>query len=286
MIFIGAHIPREKNLMDMMKVIIDAGGNSLQIFVSNPRSIQIGNYNLKFLGDADEVNDFIINTNFKLVIHSPYTINLASILIINKRKIDLDECYWIKIMLKELEIAHLLGAIGCVVHTGKSTKLPIKEGLINMKICIKYLIKKIIKNGWKSKLILETATGQGTELLSNYQDYLNFYNDFDDTEKEVFKLCIDTCHIWAKGYELKEILELTIKNNNVNDIAIIHINNSKNPKGSNLDRHDIINQGFIDINDIYNFIKSFRNLNKDIIMILETPTQNIEYEFHQIKKHL
>jgi deoxyribonuclease-4 len=286
MIFIGAHISREKNLMDMMKVIMDAGGNSLQIFVSNPRSIQIGNYNLKFLGDANEVNDFIINTNFKLVIHSPYTINLASNLIINKRKIDLDECYWIKIMLKELEIAHLLGAIGCVVHTGKSTKLPIKEGLINMKICIKYLIKKIIKNGWKSKLILETSTGQGTELLSNYQDYLNFYNDFDDTEKEVFKLCIDTCHVWAKGYELKEILELTIKNNNVNDIAIIHINNSKNPKGSNLDRHDIINQGFIDINDIYNFIKSFRNLNKEIVMILETPTQNIEYEFHQIKKHL
>jgi deoxyribonuclease-4 len=78
---------------------------------------------------------------------------------------------------------------------------------------------------------------------------------------------------------------MTIKNNNVNDIAVIHINNSKNPKGSHLDRHEIINQGFINIKDIFNFIKSFRSLNKDIVMILETPTQNFKYEFHEIKKH-
>jgi deoxyribonuclease-4 len=285
MIYIGAHIPREKNLMDMMKVIIDAGGNSLQIFVSNPRSVQIGTYNLKFLGDANEINKFINDNNFKLIIHSPYTINLASPMIINKRMINLEECYWIKILLKELEIAHLLGAVGCVVHTGKSTKSPVKEGLINMKKGIEYLIEEIIKNGWSSKLILETSSGQGTELLSNYQDFLNFYNDFDDKHKEVFKICIDTCHIWAKGYELKEILDMTIKNNNVNDIAVIHINNSKNPKGSHLDRHEIINQGFINIKDIFNFIKSFRSLNKDIVMILETPTQNFKYEFHEIKKH-
>jgi len=285
MIFIGAHISRENNLMDMMKVIMDAGGNSLQIFVSNPRSIQIGNYNLKFLGDANEVNDFIINTNFKLVIHSPYTINLASSTMINKRSINLYECYWILIILKELEIAHLLGAIGCVIHTGKSTKLPIKEGLVNMKKGIEYILEVIIKNEWSSKLILETASGQGTELLSNYQDFLNFYNEFDMKYKDVFKICIDTCHIWAKGYELKDIFEITKNNNNINDIALIHLNNSKNPKGSHLDRHDIINQGFIHINDIYKFVKSFRSLNKDIIIILETPTPNFKYEIHQIKKH-
>ena len=285
MILIGAHIPREKNLLDTMKKIIEANGNSLQIFVSNPRSINIGEYNEKFLGNADEIRSFVIKNNFNLIIHSPYTINLASPLILNKRTINIDECYWIKILLKELEIAHLLGSIGCVVHTGKSTKLSIKEGLINMKKYIEYIINEIIKNKWTSKLILETASGQGTELLSNYQDFLNFYNDFNDRQKEVFKICIDTCHIWAKGYELNEILDMTIKNNNIYDIAIIHINNSKNPKGSHLDRHEILNQGFINIKDIYNFISNFININKNIIMILETPTPNYKFEFYQIKKH-
>ena len=285
MFLIGAHIPREKNLLETLKIIKEAGGNSLQIFASNPRSVNISDYNKKFLGDPNEIQSYIIENNLKLIIHSPYTINLASSTMINKRVIILEECYWIKIILKELEIAHILGAIGCVIHTGKSTKLPIKEGLINMKKGIEFILEEIIKNEWSSKLILETASGQGTELLSNYQDFLNFYNEFDNRYKDVFKICIDTCHIWAKGYELKDIFDLTIKNNNINDIALIHLNNSKNPKGSHLDRHDIINQGYIDINDIYKFVKSFRSLNKEIIIILETPTPNFKYEFHQIKKH-
>jgi deoxyribonuclease-4 len=285
MFSIGAHIPREKNLLETMKIIKDADGNSLQIFVSNPRSVNVKEFNRNFLGDPNEIQSFIIENNFKLIIHSPYTINLASSTMINKRHINLEECYWIKIMLKELEIAHILGSIGCVLHTGKSTKLPIKDGLINMKKGIEFILETIINNQWSSKLILETASGQGTELLSNYQDFLNFYNEFDNRYKDVFKICIDTCHIWAKGYELKEIFDITLSNNNINDIVLIHLNNSKNPKGSHLDRHDIINQGFINIIDIYRFVKSFRSLNKDIIIILETPTPNFKFEIHQIKKH-
>jgi deoxyribonuclease IV len=285
MFSIGAHIPREKNLLETMKIIKDADGNSLQIFVSNPRSVNVGEFNRKFLGNPNEIQSFIIENNFKLIIHSPYTINLASSTMINKRHINLEECYWIKIMLKELEIAHILGSIGCVIHTGKSTKLPIKDCLINMKKGIEFILETIINNQWSSKLILETASGQGTELLSNYQDFLNFYNEFDNRYKDVFKICIDTCHIWAKGYELKEIFDITLRNNNINDIVLIHLNNSKNPKGSHLDRHDIINQGFINIIDIYRFVKNFRSLNKDIIIILETPTPNFKYEIHQIKKH-
>jgi len=285
MFSIGAHISSEKNLLETMKIIKDADGNSLQIFVSNPRSVNVREFNRKFLGNPNEIQSFIIENNFKLIIHSPYTINLASSTMINKRQIILEECYWIKIMLKELEIAHILGSIGCVIHTGKSTKLPIKDGLINMKKGIEFILETIINNQWSSKLILETASGQGTELLSNYQDFLNFYNEFDNRYKDVFKICIDTCHIWAKGYELKEIFDITLSNNNINDIVLIHLNNSKNPKGSHLDRHDIINQGFINIIDIYRFVKNFRSLNKDIIIILETPTPNFKYEIHQIKKH-
>lgn len=277
--FLGAHIPREKNLMETMKMIVDNGGNSLQIFVSNPRSIHLTEYNYKFLGNPDEIKSFISKTNFKLVIHSPYTINLASSMMINKRTMTLDECYWIKILMKELEIADRIGAIGCVVHTGKSVKLDVKDGLRNMRVGIEFLIGEIIRNGWSSKLILETASGQGTELLSNYQDLLNFYNDFDEKQKEVFKICIDTCHIWAMGYELKEVVDMTIKNGNMKDVMVVHINNSKNPKGSRLDRHLNINQGYINIEDIYAFIKMF----KKSVMILETPTTKFSLEFHQIK---
>ena len=282
--FLGAHIPRGKNLMETMKIIMDNGGNSLQIFASNPRSVRIGNFNEKFFGNPDEIKSFISKTNFKLIIHSPYTINLASSMIINKRTMILDECYWIKILLKELEIADRIGAIGCVVHTGKYTKQTIKEGLLNMKIAITFILNEIKINNWNSKLILETSSGQGTELLNNYQDFLNFFNDFSQEQKQFFKICIDTCHIWASGYELKDVLDITIKNENIKDVAVIHLNNSKNPKGSNLDRHEIINKGHINIIDIYHFLK-IKKMNKDIITILEMPSSNYQYEFNQLIKN-
>jgi len=286
MFYIGAHIPRENNLLNTMNKIIESGGNSLQIFASNPKSIKVANYNHKFLGNPEDIFSFIQKNNFKLVIHSPYTINLSSSLIINKRLITINECYWIQILLNELEIAHKIGAIGCIVHTGKFTKNSINDSLLNMKTCIQFILHEIHRNKWNSKLILETPSGQGTELLSNYQDFLNFYNSFNLMEKKVFKICIDTCHIWASGYELNDIFNITIKNNNLFDITFIHLNNSKNPKGSNLDRHDIINKGYINIQDIYTFIKNFNKNNNNIIIILETPSSNLNLEIHQIKNNI
>ena len=149
-----------------------------------------------------------------------------------------------------------------------------------MKIAIRFIINEIIRLKLNSKLILETSSGQGTELLNNYQEFLDFYNSFTKKEKNYFKLCIDTCHVWASGYELQEIFNLTIKNDNMNDIAVIHVNNSKNPKNSHLDRHEEITnkEGYININDITYFIKNMKKNTKDLIIILETPSVNLKYE--------
>ncbi len=275
--FIGSHISREKTLNDTIKKIVDNHGNALQIFASNPRSSKITSLNPIFFSNT------IIPDNFKLIIHNPYTINLATPTILNKRQIDLKDCYWIKLILNELMIANSLNAIGCIVHTGKSLKNGIIDGIENMKIAIDYIIDEIIKHKWNSKLILETASGQGTELLSNYQDFLDFYNSFNQIQKKHFKICIDTCHVWASGYELKEIFDLTILNKNIQDILIIHANNSKNPKKSHLDRHEIITDGYIPLNDLINFIKEITKINSNIIVITEKPGNNIEYEFNLFK---
>lgn len=277
MVFIGAHISREKTLNDTIKKIIDNQGYALQIFVSNPRSSKITSLNPIFFKNSQIPDDF------KLVIHNPYTINLATPFILNKRQMDLKDCYWIKLILNELMIANSLNAIGCVVHTGKSLKNGVKEGIENMKIAITYIIDEIIKNKWNSKLILETASGQGTELLSNYNDFLDFYNSFNQTQKKYLKICIDTCHTWASGFDLKEIIEITKKNNNMNDIIIIHANNSKNPKNSHLDRHEIIDKGYISINDLKFFIKEMEKNNSNLIIIMEKPSNNLEYEFNLFK---
>lgn len=285
MIYYGAHISRNKTIIDTIEDIKKSNGNALQIFISNPRSvIPLGKLNKTFFGDNPSlIKDYLYKNNFKLVIHSPYTINLsANPISQNKRPLELKDCYWIKIMQQELLIAHQIGSVGCVVHCGKYTTNTYQNGLNNMRNSILYIIDYIIDNQLDSKLILETSSGQGTEVLSNFEEFLTFYNSFNDKQKEYIKLCIDTCHIWASGYELIEVYNLIKKYDNFKDIYVIHINNSKNIKGSRLDRHDVIKSGYIPLTDILNFLKMMNKNNKFIINILETPSLDLSYEINLI----
>lgn len=284
MVFIGAHISREKTLLATLNKIKDNNGNALQIFASNPRSTKITNINPTFFENINEIKTFINKNKFSLVIHSPYTINLATNFIINKRQIDIKECYWIQLLIHELKIAHTLGAYGCVVHCGKYTTNSIKNGVDNMKTSLDFIIAKIEEQKLNSKIVLETSSGQGTELLFNYDEFLKFYNSFTNSQKKYIKICIDTCHTWAANYEFDEIFTLTKKYNNINDVAIIHINNSKNPKGSHLDRHETITnlKGHIDIYELKKFVKNMCNNNSNITLIIETPSNNIIDDFELI----
>lgn len=275
MIFIGAHIARQKTLEDTINKIIENGGNSLQIFVSNPRSCKITELNEKFFQPITSKK-----SDFSLIIHSPYIINIATPFMNNKRTIDIKDCYWIKLIIHELKIADLIGAYGCIIHCGKYTSNLPEAGLVNMKMALEFIINEIKCLKLKSKIILETSSGQGTELLSNYHEFLDFYNTFSKDEKKYFKICIDTCHVWASGFELSEIFQITEANGNLNDIAVIHINNSKNPINSHLDRHDVIHKGFIDLNEILKFTKLMKKANNKITFILETPDEpNLNREF-------
>ena len=284
MVFIGAHISREKTLLATLHKIKDSRGNALQIFASNPRSTKIANINPTFFENINEIKTFINKNNFSLIIHSPYTINLATNFIINKRQMDIKECYWIQLIIHELKIAHTIGAYGCVVHCGKYTTNSVENGIANMKTALDFIIAEIEGQKLNSKIILETSSGQGTELLFNYDDFLKFYNSFTNTQKKYIKICIDTCHTWAANYEFDEIVRLTKKTNNMKDVAVIHINNSKNPKGSHLDRHETItnSNGFIPIEELKKFITTMNNNNPNITLIVETPSNDINKDFELI----
>ena len=282
MTYIGAHIAREKTLLDTLNQIKINKGNALQIFVSNPRSTKIST-NTSFIKEPNEIKNYLLNNNFSLVIHSPYTINIAAKLESDKRTLDISDSYLTKLLIHELIVADSIGAIGCIIHCGKFTNQTKEEGLINMKNILNYIINQIIKLKLNSKIILETSCGQGTELLANYNDFLNFYNSFTKEQKQYFKLCIDTCHVWSAGYELNEIYEITKKNNNLNDIAVIHVNNSKTPKNSKLDRHEYLEDGYIKLDNILEFIKNIKKYNTKITLILEKPTNNYNKEFNIIK---
>lgn len=267
---IGAHIAREKTLIKTMEKIKDNGGNVLQIFTTNPRSLKIYS-NEKYLYEKHLIKKFCSINNFHIFVHSPYVFNIAKPFTNGKKLIDIIDIS----IYNDIKTANIIGAVGYIIHVGKSLKDDINESLKIMKNNIKEIINEIIKNKIKTKLILETSTGQGTELLSNYNDFMDFYYSFNEKEREVFKICIDTCHIWNAGYELKEIIELT---RDKNDIFCIHLNNSKNDKGARVDRHEIIFEGYIKPIDLKDFAKYFNNS----YIILETPSKDYKKDINYL----
>jgi len=263
---IGAHITRETTIIKTMDQIKKNGGNALQLFTTNPRSLHITN-NEKYLKESHLIKKYCNINKFSIIVHSPYAFNIAKPFILGKKQLEITDT----IVFNDLMTANIIGAIGYVIHVGKSTTNTIQESLLIMKNNIKNIINEMINHNIKTKLLLETPAGQGTELLKDFNDFINFYYSFSEEEREIFKICIDTCHIWNAGYELNEIIELIPDKN---DIICIHLNNSKSIKGANVDRHEYLFEGKINPLLLKEFAKYF---DKSII-ILETPSDEYNKE--------
>ena len=279
--YVGAHINRDKTIIKTMENIKKAGGNALQIFISSPRSTALTDI-AKYNSVSREIKEYLKENDFKLVIHSPYVINVASEFKNGKRTLSIDECYWIKTIINQLEISDLIGSIGVVLHVGKHVKLSYNDGLDNMRTAIKYVLNDIAKKNLITKLILETPAGQGTELLTDLKEFIKFYNSFTKEEQKYLGICLDTAHTWALGYDLDEAYEILFSKNNAKNITLIHLNNSLVNKGAKKDRHATMLDGIIPNDKINDFIKRLKN-NKTII-ILETPSTYYEKEISHIYK--
>ena len=106
------------------------------------------------------------------------------------------------------------------------------------------LIKYVLDNSNKdSKIFLETPCGQGTEMGSKLEEFRVIYNQFSEEDKKRLKICVDTCHVFAAGYNLStknSVLEF-IKLFDVcigwKYVDLIHLNDSRGKLDSKVDHH-------------------------------------------------
>ena len=149
---------------------------------------------------------YLDDNNMKIVIHSSYTHNLAR---------DWDEhSWWIKNIELEIKYAHMLGAIGLVIHFGKSLDIPLSQAYNNMYTSLVYL-HNVTKEYKDVKIFLETSTGQGTEMCYKLEDLAHFYRKFSSNVnselKDRIKLCIDTAHILGGFSGECDLVDITEK---------------------------------------------------------------------------
>ena len=139
------------------------------------------------------------------------------------------------------------------------------------------LLNKIIKHNQSTMILLETMSGKGSEVGSKFEELSSIISQIEIKEK--IGICLDTCHIYAAGYDIVNNLDDVInqfdKIIGLNNLKAIHLNDSLMPLGSHKDRHAKIGEGEIGSRALIQFIN--HPAIKNLPIILETPNDLIGY---------
>ncbi len=268
-LLLGAHIKFSNStnyFLGLIQELIRVSGNVAAFFPGPPQSKLIPNLdddNIKQAQSLAKENNIDIS---KFVAHSRYIINIANPLNKDNRK------FGIELMIKDIGTLDKLGVGFFNFHPGSSLGQP-------SEIAIKFLaesINEIIAKTSNSSvvLLLETMMQKGNYIGKNFQE-LKSIIDLVENKKRI-GVCIDTCHIWDGGYDIKNNLEKVLdefdKVIGLNYLKAVHINDSKNDLNSNKDRHENIGQGFIG-EDLFFALTTNPKL-LGLPFILETPWIN------------
>jgi len=260
---IGAHVSISGGVEKAIERQKEETGNCGQIFAGSPRTWSVSEYEPedgeKFL-DAREEED-----QNPYVIHSTYLVNLAT------PKDDLFEKS-LNCLQSELDAASTLGVEHVVFHPGAHTGSGRETGIRRIAEGIDELdIPEDVT------LLLENTAGKGTTLGRSMGE-LRQMIDHAETSDEKIGVCIDTCHAHAAGYDLvseegfQDFIQEIKEDIGLDRVKVLHLNDSKDERGSEKDNHEDIGYGNIGEEGFSNVVNS-KDL-EDLPMILETPSDN------------
>jgi len=266
MSLLGVHIKLDKKF----NIIDDLNSNISNVQFYIDPSIDSKNYK--------KLKVKLQNKNISPYIHANLKINICS---------DWDETSWHVIyLIYEIKMAYLIGAKCIVVHTGNKLTNSKTVAINNAYSFLLHIHNQTLKES-NVKILIETSAGEGTEILYDLHEFVKFINKFKNNSR--FGVCLDTCHIFAAGYDIrkintvKQILSLYKKKIGLNKLMLVHLNDSKYGLGKRKDRHDNLGYGHIGIAAIKYVVKNIVKKLK-IPLILETPQIHHNDEITLLKK--
>lgn len=244
----------------------------MQIFLGAPQQI------ISKKKTDTELKEFgleLAKYKLKAIIHGSYTINLCHPRTNNLFKTS------VKSLVQDLNAAAIIGkrCIGVIIHMGKNipaNNITDNQAISNYIVGLKEALAATPSN---TIIILEMGASQGSEVASTIDGLHTIYWGLDDVERERIKFCIDTCHIWATGYDIssqsgvRDFFKEFDKQIGINKIACIHFNDSKAPLESHVDRHADLGYGFINIIGL-KAVAQFAHKHK-IPLLCETPLDSV-----------
>jgi len=276
MLKIGSHVSLKSPQMYLgsVKEALSYNSNSFMVYTGAPQNTFRKNLDEMKIEEALDLIK-IKNIDVKnIIVHAPYIINLANP-DLEKRK------FAVEFLSKEIIRTEKLLASQIVLHPGNAVGKDKKQAIR----WIAEGINQVLKNTNKSnvKIALETMAGKGSEIGRNFDELKEIIELIDN--KDRISICLDTCHIHDAGYDVRnfdEVLREFDLKIGIEKIGVIHINDSKNPKGAMKDRHENIGFGYIGFDALIKVI--YHEKFKDIPKILETPyVENYPPYKHEIE---
>jgi deoxyribonuclease-4 len=269
--YIGAHVSIAGGIQNAPERAADLGAEVMQIFTRSPQG-----------GKAPELTPEVVK-NFKLqattyklqttYIHTPYYINFASA----NNRIRYGS---VSVVRSELERSSLIGAKYVMTHLGTAKDLGEKEAV---KKTIEMLKKSLDGYAGITKLLFENSAGAGAIIGDNMAELAHIMKEV--ASPSVAGICLDTQHSFASGYDWRDF-EKTIsridKELGIDNIKLIHANDSQAEFGSNRDRHEHIGEGYIGLEPFKNIVTFAKKNNID--MILETEHDKVKGDIKLLKR--
>jgi deoxyribonuclease-4 len=261
---LGAHFSIAKGLHNAIYEAKAHGCSALQIFTKNSNTWKeriLSQNEIDLFCQARERTDITA-----IASHTSYLINLATY---DKRKHAMS-CNALK---HELVRSSMLGIPFVVLHPGAHMGSGENQGIRRIAESIKQIFEQ--SPNIQTRLLLETTAGQGSGLGYTFEQLTSIMDKVENRDR--LGVCLDTAHIFASGYDIRtpdsygQTINAFDAVTGIENLYLIHLNDSKKELGSKVDRHEHIGEGLIGIK-AFELLMNDKRFN-DIPKIIETPKE-------------
>ncbi len=261
--FIGAHVSCAKGVHNTVTNCVHIGGNAFAMFLKSQRKwenppLQNEHKDL-FISNC---NDHKYDASSHVLPHGSYLVNLAQ-----EDPEKATQAY--DAFLDDLQRCEALGIKLYNFHPGSTGSHPRPSAIARIAKALNraHLATKTVTP------VLETMAAGGNVIGSTFEDLRDIIALIDD--KKRIGVCLDTCHVFAAGYDLrsptafKKTLDDFDKIVGMKYLRALHLNDSKAPFDSHRDLHQNIGLGFLGLRAFHNVMNETRF--EGLPLVLETP---------------
>lgn len=261
MLKLGCHVSMSgKDMMlGSVKDALRFGANTFMLYTGAPQNTKRKDISELRIEEAKSLmNESGID---EFVVHAPYIINLA-----NTIKPETFEIA-VQFLTLEIERTSKMGSKTLVLHPGSHVGAGVEAGVAQI---VKGL-NEVLTSDTDVNIALETMAGKGSEIGRNFEELAMIYDGVIHNDK--LRVCFDTCHTSDAGYDIiydfDGVISRFDKIIGKEQIAVFHMNDSKNEPGAGKDRHENFGFGKIGFEPLMYIMnhKDFENVPK----ILESP---------------